>query len=154
MKLIERDEGEYRIFAGAMEGSQGDGFIAAVVVSLRSGSGRPARDVFRDDALACGHRWSTLEMALAHAVIEGQEAIWRERNRCSCSLRNACTQQSAHVDDKAPNPIAEIGLSCRAVIIPLAAERLGPRVKGALLQRVKSRLSGLSRDRAGVRPFG
>ena len=33
MHFDERNEGDYRIFAGALEAAQGDGYIAAVVVS-------------------------------------------------------------------------------------------------------------------------
>lgn len=91
MRLIERDEGEYRIFAGAMEGSQADGFIAAVVVRLQAGFGLPEQDVFRDDALACGHRWSTPELALARAVVVGQEAIVRERWTSQRNARDSST---------------------------------------------------------------
>ncbi len=79
MNLIERDEGEYRILAGAMEGSHADGFIAAVVVCKQVVPGRPSHDVFRDDSLACGNRWATPELALAHALVEGRAAIARER---------------------------------------------------------------------------
>lgn len=83
MKLIEADEGEYRIFAGAMEGANSDGFIAGVAVQLRGTAGRPSRDVFCDVSLACGHRWETQDSALAHAVTRGRDAIAREQRLSS-----------------------------------------------------------------------
>lgn len=92
MKLIERDQGEFRIFAGAMEGIHDDGYIAAVVVRVQGVPGRPSRDVFRDDSLACGHRWATQELALAQAVIRGQAAIMREQ----------WPQESAHCELSMP----------------------------------------------------
>src|SRR5258706_14671355 len=56
MTLDERDEGDYRIYAGALEGVQGDGYIAAVVVSRVRNTDRAPREAFRDEALACGNR--------------------------------------------------------------------------------------------------
>jgi hypothetical protein len=41
MRLDERDEGDYRIYAGALEGKQGDGYVAAVVVSKVRGVETP-----------------------------------------------------------------------------------------------------------------
>jgi hypothetical protein len=80
MKLTERDDGDYRIYAGAMEGPHGDGFIAAVVVRLRRLPAGAEREVWREDALSCGHRWPTQESALAHAVVKGREAVARVRD--------------------------------------------------------------------------
>ena len=90
MILTERNTGECRIYAGAMEGTHGDGFIAAVVVCLLPAAGRPAREIHRDESLACGHRWRTHESAVAYALLKGQEAADRVRgaNR-SLSLQQA-----------------------------------------------------------------
>lgn len=79
MILAERADGDYHIYAGAIEAVQGDGYIAAVVVNLRHQAGRAAREAFRDDALACGHRWSSPESALSYAMGKGREAAERER---------------------------------------------------------------------------
>lgn len=81
MILTERDDGAYRIYAGAMEGTRGDGFIAAaVVVYTPCAPSRSAREAFRNEALACGHRWQTPESALAYALAKGQEAADRARD--------------------------------------------------------------------------
>ena len=77
MILTERDDGEYRIYAGAMEATQGDGYIAAVVVT----AGHASREAFRDDSLACGHRWVSSKAALSFAMDKGLEVVRRERHR-------------------------------------------------------------------------
>jgi len=83
MQLDQRDEGEYRIYAGAMESRLGDGYIAAVVVSKVRGAG-PLREAFRDDALACGHRWASAKAAMSYAFGKGREAILSQSHRLTC----------------------------------------------------------------------
>jgi hypothetical protein len=83
MQLDERDEGEYRIYAGAMESKLGDGYIAALVVSKVRGVPRP-REAYRDDALACGHRWESAKAALSYAFGKGREVIHSEAHRLNC----------------------------------------------------------------------
>ena len=83
MQLDERDEGEYRIYAGAMESKIGDGYIAAVVVSKIRGISRP-REAYRDDALACGHRWESAKAALSYAFGKAREVIQSEAHRLAC----------------------------------------------------------------------
>ena len=82
MQLDERDEGEYRIYAGAMEGKLGDGYIAALVVSKMFSDGH-GREAFRDDSLACGHRWKSAEAALSYAFGKGREVVRSEAHRLS-----------------------------------------------------------------------
>ena len=84
MTLDERDEGDYRIYAGALEGVQGDGYIAAVVVSRVRNTDRAPREAFRDEALACGHRWARPEDALSYAIGKGREVVRTERMRLAC----------------------------------------------------------------------
>jgi len=84
MKLDERDEGDYRIYVGALESALGDGYIAAVVVSRVRNVDRSPKEVFRDDALACGHRWAKAEEALSYAISKGRELIRTERHRLTC----------------------------------------------------------------------
>ena len=81
MTLNERDEGDYRIYCGALEAAQGDGYIAAVVVSQVRNTHRAPREVFRDDALACGHRWPSPEAALTYAMGKGRDAVRTEQHR-------------------------------------------------------------------------
>lgn len=80
MQFDQRDEGEYRIYAGAMESKLGDGYIAAVAVSKVRGVKRP-REAFRDDALACGHRWESPQAAISYAFGKGREVILSESHR-------------------------------------------------------------------------
>jgi len=80
MQLDQRDEGEYRIYAGAMESKLGDGYIAAVVVAKVRGVPRE-REAYRDDALACGHRWESAKAALSYALGKGREVIRSEAQR-------------------------------------------------------------------------
>jgi hypothetical protein len=78
MQLDQRDEGEYRIYAGAIESTIGDGYIAAVVVT------RGRREAYRDDALACGHRWERPEQAMSYAFGKGREVVRDEQRRQRC----------------------------------------------------------------------
>jgi hypothetical protein len=91
MQFDECFEGEYRIFVGALEAPRGDGYIAAVVVSRllseAAGATTPtdgnanapvshrAREVWRDDSLACGYRWPTPEAALLYAKNRAREMV-------------------------------------------------------------------------------
>jgi hypothetical protein len=78
MHFDERDEGEYRIYSGALESTLGDGYIAAVVVHQVSGV---RREAYRDEALACGHRWARAEEALSYALGKGREVVRSEQHR-------------------------------------------------------------------------
>lgn len=94
MQFDECFEGDYRIFVGALDAPRGQGFIAAVVVSRLTGhavaqAGAPgtdgtsgqrargtgAREVWRDDSLACGYRWPTPEAALHYAKSRAREMV-------------------------------------------------------------------------------
>jgi hypothetical protein len=76
MHFDERKIGEYRVFAGALEGRQGDGYIAALIVQREQG-GAP-REILRDESLACGHRWPSADAALAYAMTKGQDVIRKQ----------------------------------------------------------------------------
>ncbi|MBI5718278.1 MAG: hypothetical protein HZC37_11410 [Burkholderiales bacterium] len=95
MQFDECFEGDYRIFVGALDAPRGEGFIAAVVVSRLFGAEAPgaddggdaadgnanaprsrrAREVWRDDSLACGYRWPTPEAALHYAKNRAREMV-------------------------------------------------------------------------------
>ena len=81
MQFNERVDGEYRIYVGALDAPRGDGYIAAVVVSCMLGAGVKAREVFRDESLACGHRWKSAEEALMFAMCKAREWIGTDRLR-------------------------------------------------------------------------
>src|SRR2546423_15168710 len=78
MHFDERNVGDYRIFAGALEAPKGDGYIAAMIVQRIQGVPGAPREALRDESLACGHRWEPASDALAHAITQAQDAI---RNR-------------------------------------------------------------------------
>jgi len=81
MRFETSNEGDYRIYAGAVAGR--DGFIATVVVSRVRGSDKP-REAFRDEELAGGHRWPSPEAARLYALAKGREVIRMERYRLAC----------------------------------------------------------------------
>ena len=73
MHFEESTEGNFRIFAGALEAPRGDGYVAAVVV--RQIDGAPGREAWRDDSLACGHRWPCPDEALSYAFVAARKVI-------------------------------------------------------------------------------
>ena len=84
MNFDERTEGDYRIFAGALEALQGDGYIAAVVINRVNGVKHTPCEAFRDESLACGHRWPSPDAALLYALNKAREVIKTEHFRLSC----------------------------------------------------------------------
>jgi len=83
MHFDERDVGDYRIYAGALEGPMGDGYIAALIVQRVHGVPVP-REALRDESLACGHRWASAADALAYAMSKAQEAIRNRSPKLAC----------------------------------------------------------------------
>ena len=71
MHLDERNEGDYRIYAGALEAPQGDGYVAAVVVNRLRANVKGMREAYRDTSMSGGHRWASPSDALRYA--------WRAR---------------------------------------------------------------------------
>ena len=84
MLFDERNEGDYRIYAGALEAPQGDGYVAAVVINRLRGVDEPPCEAFRDTALAAGYRWESAGDALSYALAKGLELIRTERQRLTC----------------------------------------------------------------------
>ena len=82
MQFDERKIGDYRVFAGALEGPQGDGYIAALIVQRELGNS--TREILRDESLACGHRWPSADAALAYAMSKAHEAIRKSSTAVSC----------------------------------------------------------------------
>lgn len=78
------DEGSYRIYAGAVCAQPEDGFVAMVVVNRVPGNGGKAREAYRDEMLAGGHRWPSPEAARLYAVAKGRELIRMEQHRLAC----------------------------------------------------------------------
>ena len=77
-------EGEYRIYAGAIEASNSNGYLAALVVNRVSGQGGRPREAFRDTQLAAGHRWDSPHDALRYALLKGQEIVRRKPALLAC----------------------------------------------------------------------
>ena len=77
MHFEESTEGNFRIFAGALEAPRGDGYVAAVVVRQidRSPGGSDGREAWRDESLACGHRWPCPDEALSYAFVAARKVI-------------------------------------------------------------------------------
>ena len=83
MHFDERNIGDYRVYAGALEGPQGDGYIAALIVQRVQGVPTP-REALRDESLACGHRWQSADAALAYAISKAQDAIRNQSPMLAC----------------------------------------------------------------------
>jgi hypothetical protein len=80
--FTERTEGDYRIYAGALEAT--GGFVAAVVVSRLNGVRNAPREAYRDMAMSGGHRWRTAQEALCYAIARASEVIRSEPHRLAC----------------------------------------------------------------------
>lgn len=84
MRFEECVEGEYRVFVGALEAPQGQGYTAALILTrLRGPQGR-AGEAFRDESLACGYRWPTAEEALAYAKARAREMVRTRSAALAC----------------------------------------------------------------------
>jgi hypothetical protein len=75
--------GDYRIFVGALEAPQGEGYIAALVVNRVHNTPRP-REAFRDDSLACGYRWRSADEAITYAMNRARELIRTRPEQLAC----------------------------------------------------------------------
>lgn len=85
MRFNECHEGDYRIFVGAVESTQGDGYIAALVVNrVRGEAAGKQREAFRDDSLACGYRWRSADEALHYAMNRARELIRTRSQMLMC----------------------------------------------------------------------
>ena len=84
MRFDEREIGDYRIFAGALEAPKGDGYTATMIVQRVHGAPDLPREVLRDEGLACGHRWESADAALAYAINKAQEAIRKRTELLTC----------------------------------------------------------------------
>jgi hypothetical protein len=84
MHFDEQNEGEFRIYAGAVESVHGDGYIAAVVVSRLRGAANAPREVWRDTSLAAGYKWPSPKEALNYAMAKGREVIRTETHCLAC----------------------------------------------------------------------
>ena len=85
MRFQDSQEGDYRIFVGALEAPHGDGYIAALVVNRVRNTAPSARcEAFRDDSLACGYRWRSAEEAINYAMNRARELIRSRSAQLAC----------------------------------------------------------------------
>jgi hypothetical protein len=88
MQFDECQEGDYRIFVGAVESPKGEGYIAAMVVSrvrgLQAASAARPREAYRDDSVACGYRWPSAEQAIHYALSRARELIRTRSQKLAC----------------------------------------------------------------------
>jgi hypothetical protein len=84
MHFDELTDGPYRIYAGAREARQRDGYVAAVVVTRMASETQPVREAFRDESLACGHRWESPGDALSYALAQARELIASQPQLLRC----------------------------------------------------------------------
>jgi hypothetical protein len=82
MHFDERNEGDYRIYAGALEAK--GGYVAAVVVSRLRGVQNAPKEAFRDTAMSGGHRWGSPFEALSFAMKQAQDIIRKEPQKLGC----------------------------------------------------------------------
>lgn len=84
MHFHETTEGDYRIFAGAIEAPAArGGYLAALVVNRADGQ-HTVREAYRDTALAAGYTWPCPHEALRYAVMRGQEIVRRRPALLAC----------------------------------------------------------------------
>ena len=85
MRFHETREGDYRIYAGALEAPRGRGWTAALVVDREPDARRgQRREAYRAASLACGYRWPTPDEALRYAVGRARELIRSRSPQLSC----------------------------------------------------------------------
>ena len=84
MHFDESTVGEYRVFSGAIESPVGDGYIAALVVLHHCSRPHKAKELYRDESLACGHRWPSAAAALSYAMSKGQDVIRKHMPALAC----------------------------------------------------------------------
>ncbi|MBY0469417.1 MAG: hypothetical protein K2Q07_10620 [Burkholderiaceae bacterium] len=92
MKFEERVEGDYLIYAGALDALRGGGYIAAVVVHRTSRQHLRGLEVFRDESLACGHRWPSADEALMSAFCRAREWITQQGRQVSARVDQRAMQ--------------------------------------------------------------
>ena len=82
MNFDEQTEGDYRIYAGALEAP--GGYVAAVVISrMHIGTGKPW-EAWRDLSMSGGHRWASATEALRYAIARSREVIRTEPQKLAC----------------------------------------------------------------------
>ncbi|MDO9092533.1 MAG: hypothetical protein Q8R98_30110 [Rubrivivax sp.] len=84
MRFNECQEGDYRIFVGAVEAPKGEGYLAALIVNRVRGIQGRHNEAFRDDSLACGYRWRSPDEAMHYAMNRARELIRSQSQLLTC----------------------------------------------------------------------
>lgn len=84
MHFHETTEGDYRIFAGAIEAPARSGYFAALVVNRNDKARSGSSEAFRDTSLAAGYCWPSADAALRYALHRGQEIVRRRPALLAC----------------------------------------------------------------------
>jgi hypothetical protein len=84
MHFHETTEGDYRIYAGAIEAPARSGYFAAVVVSRTAPPRGGSSEAFRDTSLAAGYCWPSADAALRYALHRGQDVVRRRPALLAC----------------------------------------------------------------------
>lgn len=84
MRFDEGQEGDYRIYVGAVEAPRGEGYIAALIVNRVRGLQGRHPEAYRDDSLACGYRWPSAEEAMQYAMTRARELIRSRPQMLAC----------------------------------------------------------------------
>jgi hypothetical protein len=84
MRFNECQEGDYRIFVGAVEAPRGEGYMAALIVNRVRGPVGKHPEAFRDDSLACGYRWPSPDEAMHYAMNRARELIRSRSQLLAC----------------------------------------------------------------------
>jgi hypothetical protein len=84
MRFNECQEGDYRIFVGAVEAPRGGGYMAALIVNRVRGAIGKHPEAFRDDSLACGYRWPSPDEAMHYAMNRARELIRSRSQLLAC----------------------------------------------------------------------
>jgi hypothetical protein len=84
VNFAEQDVAGFRIYAGALEAPQG-GYVAGVGVRLLSERAKDGGLVFMNDSLSGGHRFSTANEALRHAIDTGRHVVRVQTNHAAAA---------------------------------------------------------------------
>lgn len=74
MDMQERQVGDFRIYAGALDAPDG-GYIAAVEVHRVDAASDAAEVIFSSERISGGHRFEVAALALRHALDVGHQAV-------------------------------------------------------------------------------
>jgi hypothetical protein len=77
VKFSERDEGDYRIYAGAFEAARGGYYASVVIMRVRGVNGSPV-EAYRGEMLDQARAFNRQELALDFAVAHAQGVIYRK----------------------------------------------------------------------------